>query len=42
MKVNEKIRLMREMNYWTQEDMAEKMSMSLNSYSKLERGVGYI
>ncbi|MBS9781034.1 MAG: helix-turn-helix transcriptional regulator [Gammaproteobacteria bacterium] len=38
MKVNEKIRLMREMNDWTQEDMAEKMSMSLNSYSKLERG----
>lgn len=38
MQVNEKIRLMREMNDWTQEDMAEKMSMSLNSYSKLERG----
>lgn len=38
MQVNEKIRLMREMNDWTQEDMAEKMSMSLNSYAKLERG----
>ncbi len=38
MQVNEKIRLMREMNHWTQEDMAEKMAMSLNSYSKLERG----
>lgn len=38
MQVNEKIRLMREMNDWTQEDMAERMAMSLNSYSKLERG----
>lgn len=38
MQVYEKIRLMREMNDWTQEDMAERMAMSLNSYSKLERG----
>lgn len=38
MQVTEKIRLMREMNDWTQEEMAEKMAMSLNSYSKLERG----
>ncbi len=36
--INDKIRLMREMNNWTQEEMAERMAMSLNSYSKLERG----
>ncbi len=38
LQINEKIRLMREMNDWTQEEMAERMAMSLNSYSKLERG----
>ncbi|WP_230658150.1 helix-turn-helix domain-containing protein [Psychrobacter sp. I-STPA10] len=38
MKVTEKIRMMRAMNDWTQEDMAEKLHMSLNSYAKLERG----
>ena len=38
MKVNEKIRMMRELNDWTQEDMADKLHMSLNSYAKLERG----
>ena len=38
MKINEKIRMMRELNNWTQEDMADKLHMSLNSYAKLERG----
>ena len=38
MKVNEKIRMMRELNDWTQEDMADKLHMSLNSYAKLEGG----
>lgn len=38
MKVNEKIRMMRELNHWTQEDMADKLHMSLNSYAKMERG----
>lgn len=38
MKVNEKIRMMRELNDWTQEDMADKLHMSLNSYAKMERG----
>lgn len=38
MQVNEKIRLLRELNSWTQEDMAEKLHMSLNSYASLERG----
>lgn len=38
MQVNEKIRMIREMNSWTQEDVAEKLHMSLTSYAKLERG----
>lgn len=38
MQVNEKIRMIREMNHWTQEDIAEKLHMSLTSYAKLERG----
>lgn len=38
MKINEKIRMMREMNQWTQEELAEKIHMSLTSYAKLERG----
>ncbi len=39
MEVNEKIRLVRESNQLSQEDMAEKLSMSLNGYAKIERGV---
>lgn len=38
MKVNEKIRKLRESKEWSQEQMAEKMSMSLNGYAKIERG----
>lgn len=38
MKVNEKIRMVREMNNWSQEDMAAKLSMSTNGYAKIERG----
>lgn len=36
--VNEKIRMVREMKQWSQEDMAEKMNMSTNGYAKIERG----
>ena len=36
--VNEKIRMVREMNQWSQEEMAEKMNMSTNGYAKIERG----
>jgi transcriptional regulator with XRE-family HTH domain len=44
MKVHEKIRLMRESKAWSQEDMAEKLAMSVSGYSKIERGEtkGYI
>ncbi|MFQ1050345.1 helix-turn-helix domain-containing protein [Avibacterium paragallinarum] len=38
MNVNEKIRKLREAKEWSQEQMAEKMSMSLNGYAKIERG----
>ena len=34
----EKIRFIREINQWSQEEMAEKMKMSLNGYAKIERG----
>ncbi|MDO4697724.1 MAG: helix-turn-helix transcriptional regulator [Pasteurellaceae bacterium] len=38
MKTNEKIRQLRENRQWTQEDMADKLSMSKNGYAKIERG----
>lgn len=38
MKVNEKIRALREINQWSQEEMAEKIQMSKNGYAKMERG----
>lgn len=38
MEVHEKIRVMREINQWSQEEMAEKLSMSPNGYAKIERG----
>ena len=38
MEVHDKIRVMREMNQWSQEEMAEKLSMSPNGYAKIERG----
>ena len=38
MNVNEKIRTIREIRNWSQEDMAEKMNMSKNGYAKIERG----
>lgn len=38
MKVNDKIRLIRETHDWSQEDMADKLNMSTNGYAKIERG----
>lgn len=34
----EKIKIMREMNKWTQEQVAEKLGMSTTGYAKIERG----
>ncbi|MEG9487204.1 helix-turn-helix transcriptional regulator [Mannheimia indoligenes] len=38
MSVNEKIKQIRELRKWSQEEMAEKMNMSTNGYAKIERG----
>jgi transcriptional regulator with XRE-family HTH domain len=38
MKIQEKIRAMRETKNWSQEEMAEKLNMSVSGYSKIERG----
>ena len=38
MSVNEKIRKIREAKDWSQEQMAEKLNVSLNGYAKIERG----
>ncbi|KAE9534588.1 DNA-binding protein [Ursidibacter arcticus] len=38
MKVNEKLRLLRESHHLSQEDMATKLSMSTKGYAKIERG----
>ena len=38
MEVHDKIRVMREINQWSQEEMAEKLAMSANGYAKIERG----
>ena len=38
MKVHDKIRTMRELRHWSQEEMAQKLGMSTNGYAKIERG----
>ncbi|MBS9783597.1 MAG: helix-turn-helix transcriptional regulator [Pasteurella sp.] len=37
-KINNKLRILRNMNNLTQELMAEKINMSLNGYAQIERG----
>ncbi|KAE9535529.1 hypothetical protein A1D25_04600 [Ursidibacter arcticus] len=37
-KINERIRILREEHLFSQEQIAEKMGISANSYGKLERG----
>lgn len=39
MKVNEKIKRIRELNDLSQEQMAEKLGLATSSYSKIERGL---
>ncbi len=38
MKVNDKVRFLRESKNWSQEEMADKLGMSTYGYSKIERG----
>ena len=38
MKVHEQIKLFRKLKGWSQEEMADKLEMSLNGYGAIERG----
>lgn len=38
MKINEKIKHLREGKHWSQEEMVQKLNMSKNGYAKIERG----
>ncbi len=38
MSLHEKIQFMRTLRGWSQEEMAEKLSMSVSGYAKIERG----
>jgi transcriptional regulator with XRE-family HTH domain len=38
MKVHEKIRFMRQSKGWSQEQMADKLNLSVNGYANIERG----
>ena len=38
MEINEKIRILREFNHFSQEEMAEKLNISTTGYAKIERG----
>lgn len=38
MQTFEKVRLVRELKKWSQQEMAEKLNMSSNGYAKIERG----
>ena len=36
--IHKKIRKTRKLKQWSQEEMAEKLGMSINGYAKIERG----
>lgn len=38
MEIHEKLRAARKSKHWSQEEMADKMGMSVNGYAKIERG----
>jgi len=38
MKINEKIKRIRRLKGWSQEEMAEKLNMSIGGYANIERG----
>ncbi|OBX10970.1 transcriptional regulator [Gallibacterium salpingitidis] len=38
MEIYDKVRVMREVRQWSQEEMAERMGMSVTGYAKIERG----
>ncbi|MDK4525460.1 helix-turn-helix transcriptional regulator [Kingella kingae] len=39
MKINEKIKKIRELNNLSQDEMVEKLSLATSTYSKIERGL---
>lgn len=38
MEMHEKIRVLRELNKWSQEEIAEKLDMTAGGYARIERG----
>ncbi len=38
MQLHEKIKVLRELNKWTQEEMAHRLNMSISGYGSIERG----
>jgi transcriptional regulator with XRE-family HTH domain len=38
MKIHEKIKFLRKSKGWTQEEMADKLNLSVNGYAKIEQG----
>lgn len=38
METHEKIRVLRELNKWSQEEIAEKLDMTAGGYARIERG----
>ncbi len=38
MQIHDKLRIMRQCKDWTQEDLAEKLGWTVNTYAKIERG----
>jgi transcriptional regulator with XRE-family HTH domain len=38
MQIHEKLKVMRQCKHWTQEDLAEKLGWTVNTYAKIERG----
>ncbi|MFZ7294849.1 helix-turn-helix domain-containing protein [Avibacterium avium] len=38
MEIYDKVRVMREIRQWSQEEMADRMGMSVTGYAKIERG----
>jgi transcriptional regulator with XRE-family HTH domain len=38
MQINEKLKVMRQCKDWTQEELAEKLGLAVNTYAKIEQG----
>jgi len=38
MQINEKLKVMRQCKDWTQEELAEKLDLAVNTYARIEQG----